>query len=122
MLFSTIGQIYIFLFMTGAGVLVGALYSLTAGLRCLLRAGFWLTLLIDALFGLAAACLLIAALLACCYGQARLYQFLGVFIGAALFLQGVFPLLCRACTWFEKKLRHIFAHIREYRLIKVIFK
>ena len=48
MLFSTIGQIHVFLWMAGAGALIGALCALAAALRRLLCAGFWLTLAIDA--------------------------------------------------------------------------
>ena len=59
MLFATAGQFPLFLWMVGAGVAVGALYSLCAGLRRLLSAGFWLTLAADAFFGLAAALTLI---------------------------------------------------------------
>ena len=55
MLFSTIGQIHVFLWMAGAGALIGALCALAAALRRLLCAGFWLTLAIDAATGLGAA-------------------------------------------------------------------
>ena len=75
MLFATAGQFPLFLWMVGAGVAVGALYSLCAGLRRLLSAGFWLTLAADAFFGLAAALTLIAALLLGCDGENALPAF-----------------------------------------------
>lgn len=122
MLFSTIGQIYIFLWMVGAGLLVGALYSLCSGLRRLLCAGFWLTLLIDTLFGLGAALILIAALVTGSYGRIRMYELLGSVIGLFLFRFGVHPLLVNLTEYTSLAFRHIFARIGRFRLIKVIFK
>ena len=40
MLFSTVGQGWVFLWMMGAGAAIGAWYALLAALRRLLRAGF----------------------------------------------------------------------------------
>lgn len=122
MLFSTIGQIYIFLWMIGAGLLTGALYALSAALRRLLCAGFWLTLVIDALFGLGAALILIAAAVIACYGQLRLYQLLGVALGAILFELGVEPPVRRLLRALCTGLRRLFQIIANFRLIKVIFK
>lgn len=122
MLFSTIGQIYVFLWMVGAGLLVGALYSLCTGLRRLLCAGFWLTLLFDVLFGLGSGLILAAALIAGDYGRVRLYGVLGSCIGLLLFRRGIDPLLRYASAACIRTLRQIFARITGFRLIKVIFK
>ena len=122
MLFSTIGQVYVFLWMIGAGLLVGLLYSLCTGLRRLLCAGFWLTLLIDVLFGLGSGLILAAALVAGDYGRVRLYSLLGSCIGLFLFRCGVDPLLRSLADMFVRLLRHTFVRISGFRLIKVIFK
>jgi len=122
MLFSTIGQIHAFLWMVGAGLAVGALYALCALVRRLLCAGFWLTLVIDALFGLGAALIIIAAALTASYGRLRPFELLGAALGAILFelgvrppLEGLFGALCAL-------LRRAFRIIANFRLIKVIFK
>lgn len=122
MLFSTIGQVYVFLWMVGAGLLVGLLYSLCTGLRRLLCAGFWLTLWIDVLFGLGSGLILVAALVTGDYGRVRLYSLLGGCTGLLLFRLGVDPLLRAAADAMIRALRHTFVRISGFRLIKVIFK
>lgn len=122
MLFSTIGQIYVFLWMVGAGLLTGALYTLLAALRRLLCAGFWLTLLIDALFGLGAAVILIVAAVIASYGHLRLYELLGALAGFCLFHLGVAPPVRRLFRGLLCLLHRSFQRIANFRLIKVIFK
>lgn len=122
MLFATAGQFPLFLWMVGAGVAVGALYSLCAGLRRLLSAGFWLTLAADAFFGLAAALTLIAALLLGCDGRLRLFELLGAAVGFCLYWVGFAPLLRSAVLGAARMLRRIFVKIAGNRLIKVIFR
>lgn len=122
MLFATAGQLPLFLWMIGAGAAVGALYSLSAGLRRLLSAGFWLTLAVDALFGLAAALTLIAALLLGCNGALRLFELLGAAVGFCLYQAGCAPLLKRATLVGTRTFRRIFVKICGNRLIKVIFR
>lgn len=122
MLFATAGQFPLFLWMVGAGVAVGALYSLCAGLRRLLSAGFWLTLAADAFFGLAAALTLIAALLLGCDGRLRLFELLGAAVGFCLYWAGFAPLLRSAVLGAARMLRRIFVKISINHLIKVIFR
>lgn len=122
MLFSTIGQIHVFLWMTGAGFVIGALYTVCAGLRRLMCAGFWLTLAIDILFGLGAAIVLIAAALTASYGSLRLYELLGAALGAILFELGARPPLEKLADTLSGILRRTFRKIAKFRLIKVIFK
>lgn len=122
MLFSTIGQLPVFLWMTGAGLLVGALYTLASSMRRLLCAGFWLTLIVDALFGLGAALILTAALVMGNYGQLRLYELLGAALGFILYVLGPDPLIRRGAAFLRRRLRHILVAISNFRLIKVIFK
>lgn len=122
MLFSTIGQIHVFLWMVGAGLAVGALYALCAALRRLLDAGFWLTLAIDAMFGLGAAALLIVAALTADYGRLRLYELLGAALGAILFELGIRPPLERLAAALCGAVSRVFQSIANFRPIKVIFK
>ena len=122
MLFSTIGQGWVFLWMVAAGAAIGAWYALLAGLRRLLAAGFWLSLAADVAFGAGAAAIYCAALVAADYGRARLYAALGALLGFALFAAGVFPAVRRAASAVAQAARRIFVKIRAYRWIKVIFK
>lgn len=122
MLFSTIGQIYVFLWMVGAGLVIGALYTLCAWLRRLLCAGFWLTLAIDMMFGLCAAIVVIAAALTADSGDLRLYEFLGAALGAILFELGVRPPVEWLAAAVFGGLKARFQRIAKFRLIKVIFR
>ena len=122
MLFSTIGQGWVFLWMVAAGALIAAWYALLAGLRRLLAAGFWLSLAADLAFGAGAAALFCAALVAADYGRVRLYALLGALTGFALFAAAAFPPARRAASALAAAVCRIFVKIRGYRWIKVIFK
>lgn len=122
MLFATVGQGWVFLWMAAAGALIGAWYALLAALRRLLAAGFWLSLAADIAFGVGAAAIFCGALVAADYGEARLYALLGALLGFGLFAAGVFPPARRAASALAKTARHVFVKIRSYRWIKVIFR
>lgn len=122
MLFATIGQGFVFLWMVGAGLAIGVLCAFSAAIRRLLCAGFWLTLLIDALTGLCAGLILIAALVTGSYGQLRLYELLGAAAGILLFRMGVEPPIRRCLCALACLLRRIIDKITGNRLIKVIFR
>lgn len=122
MLFATVGQIYVFLWMVGAGAAIGALWALMGALRRLFAAGLWLSLFLDALAGLGTALILIAAMLLGNYGAVRLYELLGAAVGAALFTLGVAPPL-RACLCaVGRRFRRLARRMANFRLIKVIFR
>ena len=122
MLFSTIGQIHVFLWMIGAGLATGAFYALCAWIRRLLCAGFWLTLTIDALFGLGAALLLVVTALIADHGSLRFYELLGAALGAILFELGLRPMVESLTSALWQRFQTIFQKIIKFRLIKVIFR
>lgn len=122
MLFATIGQLPVFLWMTVAGAAVGLTYSAFSALRRLLCAGFWLTLLADVLFGAAAAAILVVALFLGSYGQLRLFELLGAGLGLILYQLGPKMLIHRVANAASHGFCHILAAIRRNRLIKVIFR
>lgn len=122
MLFATIGQGSVFLWMAAAGAVIALWYGLCAGLRRLLAAGFWLSLAVDAAFGAGAAVLFAAALFAANYGVPRLYDLLAAALGFALCAGALFwparragSAACRACCRF-------FVKIGDFRWIKAIFR
>lgn len=122
MLFSTVGQIHVFLYMLGAGLVIGAVYALLSGLRRLMEAGFWLSLAVDALFGLVCACILIAAMLKASYASVRLYELLGALSGALLFRAGVQPVLEALLRKITHMLRNLIKKCANFRPFKVIFR
>ena len=122
MLFSTIGQYRLFLWMLADGAAIAAWYACTAAIRHLLCAGPLISLLLDLIFGAGAAALFCGALLIGDYGRFHLYAVLAAGLGAALFAVGVFPPAKRAAFTCIRAFYRIVVTIREYRWIKVIFK
>lgn len=108
--------------MIGAGLLVGAWYALLAALRKLFDAGFLLTLMMDVLFGIGAALILIAALMMGNYGSIRFYELLGAALGVVLFSLGAAPPLKWISRHMVCRIRHVYGKISHNRLIKVIFR
>jgi len=122
MLFSTVGQGWVFLWMVAAGALIAVWYGLLAALRRLLAAGFWLSLAADLAFGAGAAAIFCAALVSADYGRARLFSLLGALLGFALCAAGAYPPARRAASALARGFRRIFVKIGGFRWIKVIFK
>ena len=122
MLFETIGQPRIFLWMLAAGMLIGAWYALLKGLRALLDAGVWLSLVCDVLFGLGAAALYCLALYAASYGALRLYAVLAALMGFGLFALGAFPMGKGLINTIKCAKRKLFVIFNRFCWIKVIFK
>ena len=122
MLFATVGQGARFVWMMAAGAVVGAWYLLTALLRRFIQAGFWLTLACDLLFGAGAAVILIAALVAGSYGQARPFELLGAALGAALFGVGLLSPIWELLRRLRGKLARIMISLAKKRPINIIFK
>ena len=122
MLFATVGQGARFIWMLAAGAVIGAWYMLTALLRRFIQAGFWLTLACDLLFGAGAAVILIAALIAGSYGQARPFDVLGAAIGVLLFGVGILSPVWAFIRKIRLKFRQIMARLAKNHLINIIFK
>ena len=122
MLFSTVGQGWVFLWMVAAGALIACWYALLAALRRLLAAGFWLSLAADVAFGVGAAAIFCAALVAADYGRVRLFSVAGALAGFALCAAALFSPARGLATALVGRFCRIFVKIRAYRWIKVIFK
>jgi len=108
--------------MMAAGVLIGAWYALMAALRRFIQAGFWLSFACDLAFGLGAAIIFTAAIIAGDYGRVRTFAVFAALLGAILFGLAFWPLFSgmqRAASTLRKR---ITAWASENRLIKVIFK
>ena len=122
MLFATIHQGLLFLWMMAAGVLIGLWYALTLGLRRLIRAGFWLTLSCDLLFGAGCAVILCAFLVAGNYGALRPFELLGAACGALLFLFAMEAPLRSLGRWLSRLYKAAAKRLRKSRVLQIIFK
>ena len=122
MLFATAGQGQVFLLLCAAGALIGAWYDVCRAVARLLAAGFFLSLLTDAAFGLGAAGLLGAAAVAANYGALRLYMLLAAALGWALYAIGLSrPLRALARRGRARGGRWL-RRLKENRITKVIFR
>lgn len=122
MLFSTIGQIHVFVWMLAAGAVIAGWYACMAALRRLLCAGVWLSLLSDIAFGAGAAAIFCLALYMANYGRLRLYAAAAAALGFALCAVGVFPPVRGAIRVIIRAIRQIFVKISRLRWIKVLFR
>lgn len=122
MLFATVGQGALFIWMMVAGMAVGAWYGMTALLRRVLQAGFFLTLACDLLFGLGSAVILLGFMIAGNYGQLRLFSVLGIVLGFALFMFALAAPVRRLLDLLVKAGRRFMSRLSKNRLIKIIFR
>ncbi len=122
MLFATVGQGRLFLFMAAGGAAIGAWYALTDALRRFLQAGKLLSLGCDLLFGLGGAALLIAFSLMGSYGALRPFELAAAALGTALFRFAAIPPLNALGRRLRRALRRMIARLAGKSLIKIIFK
>ena len=122
MLFATISQPAIFVWMMFCGCIIALWYALMAAVRRLMEAGFWLSLACDLLFGLGCAAILIAGLVIADYGQIRLYSLIAAILGAIVTKFALISPLSALCSHFTAILHKIMTKLAKYRLVKVIFK
>ncbi len=122
MLFETVGQGWVFLWMALFGAAGGALYLLCAALRRLLRAGAWISLAVDLAFSLGLTSLFLAGLLTAVAGRFRLYCLLGFILGFALFLSGPAWAAAGLFRRILTKLRQAIHVLSKNRLIKVLLR
>ena len=122
MLFGTIGQHRIFLWMLAAGAMIGGWYAVTSALRRLLSAGPVLSLVMDSAFGVGAGAIFCGALYTANYGSLRFYCCVAAGLGFALFMLGACPPCRRIISVTKKWIFQSIVTIGRYRWIKVIFR
>ena len=122
MLFSTISQPLIFLWMMFCGCIIGLWYGLLAAVRKLMEAGFWLSLICDLVFGAGCAAILIAGLITADHGRIRLYSLIAVLLGAIMTRFALIAPISAAISHFTAFLHQIVTNLAKYRLLKIIFK
>ena len=122
MLFATISQPAVFLWMMLCGGIIALWYELMAAVRRLTEAGFFLSLLCDLIFGLGCAAILIAGLVTGDYGRVRLYSILGAVLGGIITKIGLITPFRNVLRRIGAFLQEIVTKLAKYRLIKVLFK
>lgn len=118
MLFYTIGQGSVFVWMAFAGMMIGLLYDFFRLLRCLFHAGTAVSLLLDCTWGVLSGAVLAVMLVIANRGEMRLYVLLAVLAGFALYWAAAsrpMQLLWGAIYGIVKKLPR-------FRLFDIIFK
>ena len=110
------------LFVIAAGLVIGAWYALLAAVRRILQAGFWLGLVSDIGFGVGAAAIFCAFIVAANYGRVRLFAVLGALIGCGLFAAGLWPPIRALGRSFNREMCRLCCKIKQNRWIKVIFR
>lgn len=122
MLFSTISQPLIFLWMMFCGGVIALWYALTALIRRITQAGFWISLMCDLVFGIGCAVIFILGLVIADYGRLRLYSVLGAVLGAIMTKFALITPLCCVFGRIGSFLMGIVTKLAEFRTIKVLFK
>lgn len=118
MLFYTIGQGSVFLWMALAGMLIGLLYDFFRLLRCLLDAGTVGSLLLDGAWGVLSGGVLAVMLVIANRGEMRLYVLLAVLGGFALYWAAA----SRPMMLLWARVRKIVKILPRFRLFDIVFK
>lgn len=122
MLFYTIGQGSVFLWMVSAGFLIGALYDAFRLARCVLSAGLLLSAFLDAVWGILAGAAFTVMLTIANRGEMRFYALAAVAMGCALYAAAVSNPMARLGRLLGRMLQRIFKKLSQFRLVKIVFK
>ena len=122
MLFATIGQGAIFLWMTAAGAVIGAVTLAFDALRCILQAGKILSVALDFAAGAVASAVLIAALIIGNYGRVRFYELFAAALGLAMFRFAAASPAHAAMKKLAALLKAVGKRLNSYKVIKYLLK
>lgn len=122
MLFATMGQGALAIWMMACGAAMYILALLLEGLRHLMQAGFWLNLGLDLLLGALWAGIFIAFLAGGSWGRLRMFEILAAALGALIAHLALNMPLKRAGGILKNMKKRIWTDLKENRLIKVIFR
>lgn len=122
MLYYTIGQWRVFVFMLLAGAAAGCWYGLLLRAGRLMQAGPWLNAFLDVLSALGIWLTVTWALILANYGQVRFYALAAAALGLAIQRLTVGRLLMRLIGLAASGLGRAFRYIARCTLIKKIFR
>lgn len=86
---TTSPQIYIFMITLYGGILAGVAYDIYRCIRKIAKKGRWLTALLDTLFIITLGLIVMAAMYFANQGELRLFTFVGLALGFALYMAGL---------------------------------
>lgn len=118
MLFYTIGQGSVFVWMTLCGMLTGLLYDLFRLIRCILRAGTGLTLALDIAWGACSGVVLAVMLVIANRGELRPYVLAAVLAGFLLYQAAA----SRPMVWAAGKMAACVKKLPRFRLLQNLFR
>ena len=118
MLFHTIGQGSVFVWMMIAGMLAGLLYDGFDLIRCIFRMGAGMTALLDALWGMVSGVLLAVMLVIANRGQMRAFVLLAVAAGFGLYRAAA----SRPVMHLARGVGRIVKKLPRFRLLDIVFK
>jgi len=122
MLFSTIAQPQMFLWMMLSGMAAAIWFEIVDGTRRLMQAGRLLSLFTDMVFALGLAVILILFFLWGNYAQFRLYALFASALGFALFYFALLKPVRRALGRLMKHISDFMAGLAKKRPFNIIFK
>lgn len=122
MLFYTVGQSRVFLIMMYAGLAIGLYLSADQALRQLFSAGRILSFIMDLLFGIASACIILCALMIASGGELRLYALMGALCGYLIYAATLGPLLRRLARTLIKPARAFCLWLRRRTFLQKFFR
>ena len=122
MLYYTVGQWRIFVFLFAAGALCGLWHGLFLILSKIFRAGFFLRALLDFAAALGIAVLLTTALLIACDGEIRVFSLLAALLGFLAYRNTVARGLRRLGRWLKPRACALARAIAKNRALQKIFR
>ena len=118
MLFHTIGQGSVFLWMLISGMLVGVLYDLFRLVRYLLHAGTALTLVLDLIWGACGGIVLAGMLVIANRGVLRAYVYLAALAGFVLYMMAA----SRPALALLRRGMELVQKLSRIRLLRAVFR
>ena len=122
MLFSTIAQPQMFLWMMLSGMVAALWFEIVDGFRRLMQAGRLLSFFTDIIFAIGLAAILIAFFLLGNYGQFRLYGLAGAACGYGLFRFALLRPARALLAKLHRRLSAFWRRLTQKRLFNIIFK
>jgi len=102
---TTAPQPFIFLITIYGGLIAGLIYDIYRAIRKALQAGRFVTAVLDTLFILTLGMIVTAVLYAANFGELRLYTFVGLVLGFALYMSGLSPLIAYIVHKIRKRFK-----------------
>ena len=118
MLFATVGQGSVFLWMLLCGMMVGVMYDFFRLLRCVLHAGPWLTLALDAIWGICGGVAVSVMLVIANRGALRPYVLAAVLMGFGVYMLSA----SRPMVRLGRRMYIAVQKLSQNRLLRAVFR